>query len=113
MEQEQTFLITGATGMVGGSLARRILKKELPCRIILPVRDLEKAKEMYKGLKMADKEKLDFVEMQLEDIRAERFFMPVDYAPPGRPRWRHARWRPRTVSLWGRNIFWSLPGKSR
>lgn len=79
MEQEQTFLITGATGMVGGSLARWILKKELPCRIILPVRDLEKAKEMYKGLKMADKEKLDFVEMQLEDIRAERFFMPVDY----------------------------------
>ena len=79
MEPEQTFLITGATGMIGSSLTRRILKKGTSCRIILPVRNLSKAEELYNELRKVDKEKLYFMEMQLEDMRAEQFPMSIDY----------------------------------
>lgn len=79
MDTEQTLLITGATGMIGSSLARRILKEETPCRIILPVRDQGRAEELYKGVGKKDKERLLFMEMRLEDMEAERFPMTIDY----------------------------------
>lgn len=79
MDAEQTLLITGATGMIGSSLARRILKEGTPCRIILPVRDMGKAEELYRRLGKADKEKLLFMEMGLEDMGAEGFPMSIDY----------------------------------
>lgn len=79
MEREQTWLITGATGMIGSSLARRILKEKTPCHIILPVRNSDKAEAMYKEIEWLDKKKLHFVEIGLEDMRAEQFLMSIDY----------------------------------
>lgn len=79
MEAEQTLLITGATGMIGSSLVRRILKKGTSCHIILPVRNQSKAEKLYKELWKVDKEKLYFMEMQQEDMKAEKFSMPIDY----------------------------------
>ena len=45
-----SFLITGATGLIGSSLIRCLLALEKNISIVAPVRDLEKAKRMYDGL---------------------------------------------------------------
>ena len=74
----ETLLITGATGMIGGSLIRRISEKKIPCRMILPVRNIAKAERLYKGLRDSDYQKILFIETQLGDIRPEQFPMPID-----------------------------------
>lgn len=74
----ETLLITGATGMIGGSLVRRISEKKIPCRMILPVRNTAKAERLYKGLTDSDYQKILFIETQLGDIRPEQFPMPID-----------------------------------
>lgn len=45
-----TFLITGATGLIGSLLIRCLLALDKNVNIVAPVRDLEKAKRMYGGL---------------------------------------------------------------
>lgn len=37
METERTLLITGATGMIGGSLVRDILERKVPWRLLSPI----------------------------------------------------------------------------
>lgn len=78
MKVEQTLLITGATGMLGSSLARWILTKGLPCRLVFPVRDAARAEKMYMDLQDSDYRKLLFMEMRMEDIGSERFPMSID-----------------------------------
>ena len=62
MKNNYTLLLTGATGMIGGSLVRRILEHEAPCQMILPVRDIGKAEKLYEDLQDSDYQRLQFVE---------------------------------------------------
>lgn len=78
MKKDNILLITGATGMIGGSLVKWISEKKIPCQMILPVRSIAKAEKLYKGMAGVDYEKLIFTEIQLEDIRPEQFPMPID-----------------------------------
>lgn len=48
--KDSSFLITGATGLIGSSLIRCLLALDKNVSIVAPVRDLEKAKRMYDGL---------------------------------------------------------------
>ncbi len=65
--------------MIGGSLVRRILMEKAVCHMILPVRNLARAKTLYKGLPDDDRQKLHFLEMQLEETWDRQIPMPVDY----------------------------------
>lgn len=78
MKEDNTLLITGATGMIGGSLVRGISEKKIPCQMILPVRSIAKAKKLYRDLMNLDYQKLVFIETQLGDICPEQFPMPID-----------------------------------
>lgn len=46
---DSTFLITGATGLVGSTLIRCLVALNKRIRIYAPVRNLQKAEEMYSG----------------------------------------------------------------
>lgn len=65
--------------MIGGSLVRWFLKKGTSCRMILPVRNLARAREQYKGILDSDGQKLIFMEMRLEDLWNQQIPMPIDY----------------------------------
>ena len=75
----KTFLITGATGLIGSVMVKCLLElnkqKQLGIKIIAIVRNLEKAHLVY-----ADEyELVDFWKLDLIDITAERISDSVDY----------------------------------
>jgi len=79
MDTENILLLTGSTGMVGGALLRAELKRKQFNRIILPVRNIVKAREIYNDLQEIDYQKLDFVETRIEEFRTEKFPMPINF----------------------------------
>lgn len=68
MKKERTILITGATGMIGSLLVRKIIQDNIFCRMILPVRNIKKAQALYEDLQPSDYRKLYFVESRIEDL---------------------------------------------
>ena len=79
VKTKEVVLITGATGMVGGALARRIVQEEWCRQLLLPVRNLDKAKSLYSGLNSAAQKKLHFIEAALEDLDLASVPSSVDY----------------------------------
>ncbi|NLY48375.1 MAG: NAD(P)-dependent oxidoreductase [Clostridiales bacterium] len=75
-------LITGATGFIGGLLADELLSwnKEYHAgiRLVLPVRNMRKAKERYPEDKDEYKS-VTLVEVSLEELKPDKLDMPVDY----------------------------------
>ena len=75
----KTFLITGATGLIGSVMVKCLLElnkqKQLGIKIIAVVRNLEKAQQVF-----ADEyAEIDFRKLNLIDITAERISDSVDY----------------------------------
>lgn len=58
---DSRFLITGATGLIGSTLARCLLALDCKIKITCPVRNLEKARSMYGD----EFDKLNFIETDL------------------------------------------------
>lgn len=71
-----TFLVTGGTGFIGHLLADKILTEYENIKIILPVRDMQKAVSMYSEY---DNSKLEFVNVSVEDMCLRDFEYSVDY----------------------------------
>lgn len=81
MRKDRTILITGATGMIGSLIVRKILEEKSYCRMILPVRSIKKAQKIYEDLSPEDYQKLRFIpyraktsclpEHELQDIHQE------------------------------------------
>lgn len=69
MKKDRTILVTGATGMLGGLIVRKIIKEHSFSRIILPVRNITKAQKLYADLSPEDSQKLDI----LSDCRNAEF----------------------------------------
>lgn len=61
MKNNKTILITGATGMIGGLIVRRLVEENSFSKIILPVRDITKAKKLYADLSPEDFQKLNIL----------------------------------------------------
>lgn len=78
MSMQNTLLLTGATGMIGGALLRHVLEKKRFDRIILPVRNIVRAKEIYHNLRGLDDQNVHFVETQIEKLCFGQFPMEVD-----------------------------------
>lgn len=78
MNTEHTILITGATGMIGGLLVRRILREKQYQQIILPVRSVARAESRYQDLTDQDYQRLYFIEDHIEDMNPEQYSMPID-----------------------------------
>ena len=68
MKKERTILITGAAGMIGSLLVRKIIEDNIFCRIVLPVRNIQKAQRVYKDLQRSEYQKLYFIESRMEDL---------------------------------------------
>lgn len=79
MDAKNVLLLTGATGMIGGALLRAAWERNSFSRIVLPVRNIDKAKKIYHDLQEINDQRLDFVETQIEDLCTKQFPMPVDY----------------------------------
>ncbi|MBQ7667776.1 MAG: NAD(P)-dependent oxidoreductase [Clostridia bacterium] len=62
MDKNSNVLITGGTGFIGSLLVNSFLKKDVCKKIILPVRNLTKAKKMYNDKKIV------FVKTNLEEL---------------------------------------------
>ncbi len=77
--REKTFLVTGATGLIGSVMIKCLLElsrqKELDIQIIAVVRDIEKAKMVFGD----DCCKIDFRQMALADISTGSIGTDVDY----------------------------------
>jgi nucleoside-diphosphate-sugar epimerase len=75
----KTFLITGATGLIGSVMIKCLLalnqKYDLGIKILAVVRDVEKAKNVFAEEFWA----IDFVKMPLSDISNNTISEPVDY----------------------------------
>lgn len=79
--KQETYLITGITGLIGSLLARQLMSlpeyDEGSIRILAPVRDIEKAKRLFAD---ASEEGLQFVKMDLCDTTAVLAVeQPIDY----------------------------------
>ena len=77
--KRKTFLITGATGLIGSVMVKCLLElnrqKGLDIKMIAVVRSLEKAQQVF-----ADEyAQIDFRKLELTDISAEKFTDSVDY----------------------------------
>ena len=75
----KTFLITGATGLIGSVMVKCLLElnkqKQLDIKIIAVVRNIEKAQQVF-----ADEyAQVDFRKLGLTDITAENIKDPVNY----------------------------------
>ncbi|MCR5254664.1 MAG: NAD(P)-dependent oxidoreductase [Acetatifactor sp.] len=70
----KTFLITGATGYIGGMIINRILKKDREARIIAVVRDTESAKKI-----LPEDVRLIEADLSLENDLWEKTGCPADY----------------------------------
>lgn len=77
--KDRTFLVTGATGLVGGAFVRTILAanrlRGLNARVLAPVRSLEKAKTALDGVYGRD----DLVIFEADVTRPYEISEPVDY----------------------------------
>ena len=78
----KTFFITGATGLIGYTLASLLLyrsvEKKSDIRVVAFVRDREKAREQFGG-QLADGAPVEFVEGAVEDFDASRIAQKIDY----------------------------------
>ena len=77
--QGKTFLVTGATGLIGSILIRCLLElnrqKNLAIEVIAVVRDLEKAKMVFER----DFRQIEFKQIALADISKDTIGTDVDY----------------------------------
>ena len=77
--RDKTFLITGATGLIGSVMCRCLLalneKYSLNIRLLAVVRNLEKAKDLFDD----DYNRISFFQLQLSDITIEHIGQHVDY----------------------------------
>ena len=75
----KTFLITGATGLIGSVMVKCLLalnqKHDLGIKILAVVRDVEKAKNVF----AEEFRTIDFIQMQLSDISRKTISAPVDF----------------------------------
>ena len=82
----KTFFITGATGLIGYTLASLLLyrsvEKKSDIRVVALVRDREKAREQFGG-QLADGAPVEFVEGAVEDFDASRIAQKIDYVIHG------------------------------
>lgn len=82
----KTFFITGATGLIGYTLASLLLyhsaEKKSGIRVIALVRDMEKARRQFGG-QLADGAPIEFVEGAVEDFDAGRIAQKIDYVIHG------------------------------
>lgn len=81
-----TFFITGATGLIGYTLASLLLyrsvEKKSDVRVVALVRNREKAREQFSG-QLADGAPIEFVEGAVEDFDASRIAQKIDYVIHG------------------------------
>ncbi len=77
--KNKTFLITGATGLIGSVTVKCLLalnqKYDLGIKILAVVRDIEKAKNVFTEEFFA----IEFIQMPLSDISSSTISKPVDY----------------------------------
>lgn len=82
----KTFFITGATGLIGYTLASLLLyrsaEKKSDIRVVALVRNREKAREQFGG-QLADGAPIEFVEGAVEDFDASRIAQKIDYVIHG------------------------------
>lgn len=75
----KTFLITGATGLIGSVMTKCLLElnaqKNLGIKVLAAIRSLEKAKNVFGD----DYPKIEFKEIDLTDICATEFSVKPDY----------------------------------
>lgn len=78
-----TILITGATGYIGSMLVKRILQdndsEEAVAKLLLLVRDKQRAMQVFETELRDAKAKVQFVECCLEDFDIGQIEIPVDY----------------------------------
>ena len=68
-----TYMITGGTGFIGHMIADELLK-EADVKVVLPVRNMEKAKGIY-----GDNDRITFVDTDLEHMSSSKFDMDIDF----------------------------------
>ena len=77
--QGKTFLVTGATGLIGSILIKCLLElnrqKNLAIKVVAVVRDLEKAKMVFEK----DFSKIEFKQIVLADISKDTIGTDIDY----------------------------------
>lgn len=77
--RDKTFLITGATGLIGSVMVKCLLelnrKMQLGIKVIAVVRNLDKAQSVYKD----EYSQVDFRQLDLSDIIQEHIGCCVDY----------------------------------
>lgn len=73
----RTVLVTGATGLIGSTLASAFLRaQDGRIRVIACVRDREKAERLFGSL---DRGNLDYLVADILSMPNEKLFVPVDY----------------------------------
>ncbi len=79
-EDKIYIMITGATGFIGYLLVRRIMEQnsEQNICLVLPVRDVKRAKERFKETLNSQKEVM-WIETALETMDIEEINLPIDY----------------------------------
>ncbi len=83
MDTKSIILITGATGYIGRMLAEDILQdetaREKTAAIVLPVRDVSKAKRIFAKHMQQSAVEIVLAETTLENLDIKHLPMPVDY----------------------------------
>ena len=77
-EPKKVFLITGATGFIGGLLVRALAESGEAAELVLPVRDMGKAKKAFDGLAKNGGLTIHLVEASVEDRAITELAMPID-----------------------------------
>ena len=67
--KEATFLITGATGLIGSSLIRCLLSLDVGVRVIAPVRNKAKAESLFKGIDEVEWFECDLISCGFDQIK--------------------------------------------
>lgn len=83
---DKTFFITGATGLIGYTLASLLLyhsvEKKSGIKVVALVRDIEKACEQF-SRQLVEGAPIEFVEGAVEDLDASSFAQKIDYVVHG------------------------------
>lgn len=79
MVKEETYLITGATGYIGNMLVKKILTFHRNSKVILPVRNRNKAESMYLTELRENPGKIEFLQGSLEESLIGKVNEKVDY----------------------------------